>query len=62
MEKKKSKVGKKKERNFGKNKNKKKRKSWKKKWKNKKRKKERWITIVIHSYLGVGEQWFPHII
>jgi hypothetical protein len=33
-----------------------------KKWKNKKGKKELWISIVIHSDLGVGEQWFPHII
>jgi hypothetical protein len=31
--------------------------------KKKVKKKERnalWITIVIHSALGVGEKWFPH--
>jgi hypothetical protein len=35
-----------------------------KKWKNAKKKDEKtlWITVVIHSDLGVGEQWFPHTI
>jgi hypothetical protein len=33
-----------------------------KKWKNAKKKKTLWITVVIHSNLGVREQWFPHTI
>jgi hypothetical protein len=35
---------------------------WKKKVKKKGAKKSNtlWITIVIHSAMGVGEQWFPH--
>jgi hypothetical protein len=28
----------------------------------KKKEKTLWITVVIHSKLGVGEQWFPHTI
>jgi hypothetical protein len=45
--------------------------SWKKKrkagkkMKNAKKKKKRnalWITVVIHSDFGCGEQWFPHTI
>jgi hypothetical protein len=27
---------------------------------NKKKSKTLWITIVIHSAIYVGEQWFPH--
>jgi hypothetical protein len=36
-----------------------------KKWKMQKKKKKRnalWITVVIHSDFGCGEQWFPHTI
>ena len=36
----------------------------KKEWKVNKKKGEEslWITVVIHSDLDVGEQWFPHTI
>ena len=54
---KKAKLEKKKETNFGKKRNKKKRGKV-----GKKKEKALWITVVIHSKLGVGEQWFPHTI
>ena len=62
MEKKreKSKVGKKKGNQFWKKKKEKKRGKVGKKIK--KKEKILWITVVIHSKLGVGEQWFPHTI
>jgi hypothetical protein len=54
---------KKKESNFGKKNEKKREGKLEKKWKNAKKKEEKTLWIgLIHSDLGVGEQWFPHTI